>query len=134
MASAENARVNGVELELRRHDLRHEPAEAMPTVAANLLVPLLLLWARQLSRVPKRPQQVIASGLLVHEVDAIAAALAPLGLYERDRRRRGEWAAALFASPRVDKAGPPNSGHAADAAPGASADPSRDAAICARRR
>jgi hypothetical protein len=41
---------------------------------------------------------VIASGLLVPEVDGIAEAFAGLGLAERARRERGEWAAALFSA------------------------------------
>lgn len=95
-ATRENARVNRVELEVRRHDLRRERAEPLPTVAANLLAPLLLVWADQLAGAERLPEQVIASGLLVHEVDAIARAFAELGLSERTRRDRGEWAAALF--------------------------------------
>jgi hypothetical protein len=37
---------------------------------------------------------VIAGGLLIEEADEVAAAFAErLGLRERERRRRGEWAA-----------------------------------------
>ena len=48
-AAAQNAAVNGVSLEVRRHDLRVDPVLAAPTAAANLLRPLLLAWAARLA-------------------------------------------------------------------------------------
>jgi ribosomal protein L11 methylase PrmA len=42
------------------------------------------------------PERVIASGLLAGEVDEVAAAFAPRGLVERERRHAGEWAAVLL--------------------------------------
>ena len=43
------------------------------------------------------PQTLIASGLLAHEADEIAAAFAEYhGLREVDRRHGGEWAALLL--------------------------------------
>jgi ribosomal protein L11 methyltransferase len=95
-ATAENARVNGVEFEVRRHDLRTEPAEPLPTVAANLLAPLLRTWAERLADAPRLPERVIASGLMGHEVGTVADAFAPLGLRERAYRHHGEWAAVLL--------------------------------------
>jgi len=92
-ASAENARVNGAEIEVRRVNLRREPAPWAPTVLANLVRPLLLDVARLLERPPER---LIASGLLRAEADEVAAAFAPHGLRERDRRFGGEWAAVLL--------------------------------------
>jgi ribosomal protein L11 methyltransferase len=89
-ATTENARVNGVELDVRRHDLRSEPTPPARTVAANLLGPLLLAWAPRAGA----PEQVIAGGLLVSEADAVAAAFA--GLRERARRSGVEWAALLL--------------------------------------
>ena len=94
-ASAENARVNGAEVEVRRVNLRREPAPWAPTVLANLVRPLLLDVARLLERPPER---LIASGLLRAEADEVAAAFAPHGLHERDRRFGGEWAAVLLAA------------------------------------
>jgi len=63
---------------------------------------LLLRWAERLGRAQRLPDQVVASGLLSHEVDAVATAFAALGLRELARRERGEWAAVLLAasSPR----------------------------------
>jgi ribosomal protein L11 methyltransferase len=94
-ASAENARVNGAEIEVRRVNLRREPAPWAPTVTANLVRPLLLDVARLLERAPER---LIASGLLREEADEVVAAFEPHGLRERDRRCGGEWAAVLLAA------------------------------------
>jgi ribosomal protein L11 methyltransferase len=92
-ATAENAHVNEVEIEVRRHDLRTDDPEIAPTVAANLLAPLLLTWAERLVAPPGR---LIASGLLVPEVDRVTAAFARHGLTARARRTRGEWAVVLL--------------------------------------
>jgi ribosomal protein L11 methyltransferase len=96
-ATQANAQVNGVGVAVRRHDLRADPPEVAPTVAANLLRPLLLTWVDRLGEVPWRPARVIASGLLADEVDEVAAAFAALGLVERERRSIGEWVALLVA-------------------------------------
>jgi ribosomal protein L11 methyltransferase len=93
-ASAENARVNAAAVEVRRVNLRREPAPWAPTVTANLVRPLLLDVARLLEDVPER---LIASGLLREEADEVAAAFAAHGLQERARRFGGEWAAVLLA-------------------------------------
>jgi ribosomal protein L11 methyltransferase len=105
-ASAENARVNAVEIEVRRVNLRREPAPWAPTVTANLVRPLLLDVARLLEDVPER---LIASGLLREEADEVAAAFAAHGLQERDRRFGGEWAAVLLARQRAGGVQPPES-------------------------
>jgi len=90
----DNAAVNDVELDVARSDLRSDPIPSAPTVLANLLRPLLLDYA---ARVMEPPRTLIASGLLTHEADEIAAAFAAHDLRERDRRERGEWAALLLA-------------------------------------
>jgi ribosomal protein L11 methyltransferase len=95
-AARANARANGVSVEVRRHDLRHDPPASAPTVAANLLRPLLVAWAGRLREARRPPERVIASGLLAGEVDEVAAAFAPRGLVERERRHAGEWAAVLL--------------------------------------
>ncbi len=99
-AACDNATVNGVEIEVRRFDLRRQVLPWMgdadagghpPVVLANLLRPLLLELAASM---PATPSHLLAGGLLVHEVDEVAAAFAErLGLRERERRERGEWAA-----------------------------------------
>ena len=95
-ATADNARANGVELEVLRSDLRADPLPAALAVLANLLRPLLLVLADRLPDPP--PRTLIASGLLVGEADEIAAAFAARGLRERDRRIEGEWAALRLSS------------------------------------
>jgi ribosomal protein L11 methyltransferase len=91
-ATGENARVNGVEVEARRFDLREESAPAAPTVVANLLRPLLLEVARK----GIEADALIASGLLRHEADEVAAAFAAHDLAERRRTSLGDWSALLL--------------------------------------
>jgi ribosomal protein L11 methyltransferase len=95
VAARENARANGVSVDVRHGDLLHggTPAPSAPTVVANLLRPLLAHVATAgFDGGP--PQTMIVSGLLRAEADAIAAAFArEQGLHERARRERGEWAA-----------------------------------------
>jgi ribosomal protein L11 methylase PrmA len=67
-----------------------------PTVAANLLAPLLLAWAERLDEAPRVPDRLVAGGLLTAEVDAVADAFAARGLVERERRSAGEWAALVL--------------------------------------
>jgi ribosomal protein L11 methyltransferase len=98
-ATRANAVVNDVALDVRRVDLRHDPIPAAPTVLANLLRPLLLDYACTLDGAAEPPRTLVASGLLIEEADEIAAAFAPHGPREQDRRERGEWAALLLASP-----------------------------------
>ncbi len=107
-ATIANARVNGVGLEVRRHDLRTEPTPPADTVCANLLGPLLvewagmlasaraLPWARELPSARELPGRVIASGLLASESERVTAAFAPLGYGRVELRTRGEWAALLL--------------------------------------
>jgi ribosomal protein L11 methyltransferase len=95
-AATLNASVNGVSLKVRRHDLRVDPVVCGPTVAANLLRPLLLTWAERLAGAGELPERVIASGLLVGEADEVASAFSAVGLVESDRRESGDWAALLL--------------------------------------
>lgn len=88
-ATAENARVNGVDVEVRRFDLRHEAVPAAGTIAANLLRPLLL----ELARGGVEARTLIASGLLREEADEVAAAFAAHDLVERRRTSLGDWSA-----------------------------------------
>jgi ribosomal protein L11 methyltransferase len=99
-ASAENARVNGAAIEVRRFDLRSQKLPWMdeqdgrgrpPVVLANLLRPLLLELARAM---PREPAHLIAGGLLTAEVDEIVDAFTwRFRLRERERRTGGEWSA-----------------------------------------
>ncbi|HEX4281277.1 MAG TPA: 50S ribosomal protein L11 methyltransferase [Solirubrobacteraceae bacterium] len=102
-AATDNARVNGVAIAVSRHDLRADPLLTAPTVAANLLRPLLLTWAARLASASASvvPEAVIASGLLVGEADEVAGAFARVGLVEAARRESGEWAALLLRRPPI---------------------------------
>lgn len=95
-ATLANARANEVELDARRLDLRSDPVPVAETVAANLLAPLLAVWAKRLGSEPELPARVIASGLLRGQEDEVSEAFADVGLRERQRRAAGEWAAVLL--------------------------------------
>jgi ribosomal protein L11 methyltransferase len=92
-AATANAAANGAAIEARRWDLRRDGLPAAPTIAANLLRPLLLELARRLDAPPRH---LVAGGLLVEQADEVAAAFAACGLVERARRADGEWAALLL--------------------------------------
>jgi ribosomal protein L11 methyltransferase len=92
-ATRDNAAVNGVEVQARHSDLLHDgPVPTAPTVAANLVRPLLAHVARA-GFDGEPPRVLVVSGLLHAEADEIAAAFAAHGLGERARRHSGEWAA-----------------------------------------
>jgi ribosomal protein L11 methyltransferase len=89
-ATRNNAAANGVTLSARHADLlRDGPVPSAPTVVANLMRPLLLHVAAT-GFAGEPPRVLVVSGLLAHEA---AAAFAPHGLRERERRHGGEWAA-----------------------------------------
>lgn len=92
-ASLENARVNGVEIEVQRFDLRTERLPAATTVVANLLGPLLVELAPQL---PRGVESLIASGLLAEEAERVAAAFRGRGMRVRERRDAASWSALLM--------------------------------------
>jgi ribosomal protein L11 methyltransferase len=99
-AIIDNAAVNGVEIEARRFDLRGDPLPSGSTVVlANLLRPLLLDLARTTA---SPPPHLIASGLLCEQADEVSQEFAKrLGLRERARRERAEWAALWLSSDRA---------------------------------
>ena len=92
-ATQANAATNGVDIDVRRFDLRTEPVPAAATVAANLLAPLLLQWAGSVAQGTSR---VIAGGVLVGEAEAVAAAFDADRLRETARRDDGGWSALLL--------------------------------------
>jgi ribosomal protein L11 methyltransferase len=102
-ATRANAAANHVELEVERLDLRADPLPAAPTLVANLLGPLLITLADRLGE-GGRPERLIAGGMLGGEADGVAGAFARIGLSERARRHRGEWAALLLALPSLTDA------------------------------
>jgi ribosomal protein L11 methyltransferase len=92
---ARNARLNYVEVELERVDLRREPAPAGDVVTANLTAGLLIEIAGRWAAGGQPPQTLIASGFLLREADGVRAALVRAGLQERRAMRNGEWCAVL---------------------------------------
>jgi ribosomal protein L11 methyltransferase len=122
-ATEENARVNGVAIEVRRFDLRTQalpwldapvhsdsdpdaegsradgpdgPAGPSLVIVANLLRPLLLELARGMSHTPAH---LLAGGLLRGQVDEVVEAFGEsLGMRERERREQGEWAVVWLTS------------------------------------
>jgi ribosomal protein L11 methyltransferase len=94
-ATQENATRNGIELTPKGFDARSEPLPEAPTATANLVAPLLLEWV---GRGEPLPERVIASGLLEHEGDRVAAAFAERGMVERERRAARGWLALLLVS------------------------------------
>lgn len=104
-AATLNAGVNGVDIDVRRLDLRVSPLPSpsedrtSPVVlVANLLRPLLLELTRAISC---PPAHMLAGGLLRGEVDEIVRAYAErFGMRERERRERGDWAAVWLQSDR----------------------------------
>jgi ribosomal protein L11 methylase PrmA len=65
-------------------------------VVANLLRPLLLDLARGM---PRAPKHLLAGGLLKEQVDEVVQAFGELGMRERERRERGEWAVVWLVMP-----------------------------------
>jgi ribosomal protein L11 methyltransferase len=94
-AAAANAAANGIEAEFERRDLRRSLPDLAPTAVANMTAPVLRDVATLLSP-ETAPRALVCSGLLPTELDATAAAFAPAGLAEADRRADGDWAALLL--------------------------------------
>ncbi len=97
-ATLQNARANAVELRSRRYDLRSDAVatSVAPTVAANLLAPLLFGWVERLAGTAVRPERVIASGLLRAEGDPVSLAFEAIGLKETHRLIGGDWIALVL--------------------------------------
>jgi len=94
-AAATNARINDVELQLSRMNLREELPGLSPTTVANMTAPILKEIAKQLEG-GRDPSTLLLSGLLPTELDEMATAFEPAGLGEADRRVDGDWAALLL--------------------------------------
>lgn len=88
-----NAALNGVAVATKSLDLAATPAPWAPTVTANLTRELLLAVV-----VERPPERLLASGMLISEVDEVVAAFGRFGLRERRRVAEGEWAAVELAS------------------------------------
>jgi ribosomal protein L11 methyltransferase len=93
--SDRNARLNYVELELRKLDLRTEDPPRAGVVTANLTVGLLEQVADAWVASGASPEIVVASGLLTSELDRALASLKKARLHERRRLASGDWSALL---------------------------------------
>jgi ribosomal protein L11 methyltransferase len=91
-AATANAGINGVELELKRLNLREQPVPVVATVVANLTAPLLETVA---DRLESAPRTLVCSGLLAGEIERVTEAMARAGLGVESERRGGDWAALL---------------------------------------
>lgn len=91
-AAATNAEANGVAVQLEQLNLREGLPDLRSTVVANLTAPVLKVIAAQL----REARVVVCSGLLPVELNDVAAAFAPAGLDEADRRHDGDWSALLL--------------------------------------
>ncbi len=98
-AAAANAAVNGVEIDFHRRNLRESLPDLAPICVANMTSPILKALAGHLDAAAAA-RTVVLSGILPNELDEVAAAFAPAGLAEQDRRQRGDWAALLLRRPR----------------------------------
>jgi ribosomal protein L11 methyltransferase len=96
--SGRNARLNYVELELRRLDLRHGRCPNADVVCANLTTALLEQVAASWANAGERPGELVASGFLGAEIERIGKALEPAGLSVRRTLARGDWGALLAAA------------------------------------
>jgi len=85
-----NAALNGVAVTATCLDLAATPAPWAPVVTANLTRGLLLAAAARMERPPER---LLASGMLVSEVDEVVAAFGRVGMRGQRRIEEGEWAA-----------------------------------------
>jgi ribosomal protein L11 methyltransferase len=92
-ATRENATVNGVELDVRRLDLRSDQVPDCELAVANVLGTPLRAWSETQHRLPP---VVILSGLLREEADDLADRFRQRGLAEVERRERAEWSALLL--------------------------------------
>jgi ribosomal protein L11 methyltransferase len=92
-AAKENANANGVEIAFERINLRAEPAPAAPTVAANLTAPVLRDVA---ANMVAAPQNMVLSGLLTEEAQAVAEEFKAYGLSVTERLDSGDWSALLL--------------------------------------
>jgi ribosomal protein L11 methyltransferase len=91
-AATANACANDVAIAFERLDLRHGLPELAPTVVCNVTAPL----QRQIAGRLTSGTTLVCSGLLPAELDEVAAAYAPAGLAEAERRHAGDWSALLF--------------------------------------
>jgi ribosomal protein L11 methyltransferase len=90
-----NARLNYVEFETKRLDLRNESPPAADVVTANLTTGLLEQLAARWSAGGAAPKRLIASGFLASESERVRTSFERAGIETVKELERGEWAALL---------------------------------------
>ena len=93
-ATAANALVNGVELDVSKLDLRIDPLPTADFLFANILAPVLIDLATKMG--DWRPRKAMLSGLLDEQADAVIEAWSPLGYSEARRVSKGGWCALVL--------------------------------------
>ena len=93
----ENAEANGLGALFSDGDLS-VPGTATPAdvVAANVLAPVLVRFAREVGALVNPGGRLILSGILDEQYDEVRAAYAALGFTELSNRLIGEWRTGLF--------------------------------------
>ena len=93
----ENAEANGLGALFSDGDLS-APGVATPAdvVAANVLAPVLVRFAREVGALVNPGGRLILSGILDEQYDEVRAAYAALGFTELSNRLVGEWRTGLF--------------------------------------
>ena len=109
----ENAARNGLSLDFFRGDLSGSSklADVVPlsppghfaadVVAANVLGPILIRFAKEIAALVKPAGRLILSGILDEIYPDVVAAYAALGFREEDSELIGEWRTGLFQAPRA---------------------------------
>lgn len=94
----ENAEANGLGALFSDGDLS-VPGTATPAdvVAANVLAPVLVRFAREVGALVNPGGRLILSGILDEQYDEVRAAYVALGFTELSNRLIGEWRTGLFA-------------------------------------
>ena len=94
----ENAEANGLGALFSDGDLSVPgPATPADVVAANVLAPVLVRFAREVGALVNPDGRLILSGILDEQYDEVRAAYAALGFTELSNRLIGEWRTGLFA-------------------------------------
>ena len=97
----ENAEANGLGALFSDGDLSVSGTAApADVVAANVLAPVLVRFAREVGALVNPGGRLILSGILDEQYEEVRAAYAALGFAEASNRLIGEWRTGLFARPR----------------------------------
>ena len=94
-ATVLNAKVNGIELDVSRLDLRTDPLPECDVLVANILAPVLIGLASKLESL--RPPTVLLSGILDEQADSVLEAWQNLGYAQQRRVSRSGWSAIQIA-------------------------------------